>query len=114
MKMEANHVSQKTSRNIEDFAEKAEGFEPYVYKMKKTEQGKCVFLNGNLCTIYSIRPLICRFYPFEFKNDRKSRPTFAYTEECPGIGRGSKLDRTFFENLLTRLRKQMNKNQSIE
>lgn len=113
MKIEANRISRKTSRSIEEFAEKVEDFEPYVYKMKKTENGKCLFLNGDLCTIYSMRPLICRFYPFELKSDRSNKYAFAYTEECSGIGKGSKLEKEFFENLFTKLKKQMNKNQSV-
>jgi Fe-S-cluster containining protein len=113
MKIEANCISQKTSKKVEEFTEKIEGFEPYVYRMKKTEKGKCVFLDGNLCTVYSIRPLICRFYPFEFKSSSNNRRTFAYTRECPGIGKGSKHEKKFFEMLFAELRKQVNKNLSI-
>lgn len=110
MSLEANYISRKTSKNVEEFAEKIEQFEPYVYVMKKTEKGKCVFLNGDFCTVYSIRPLICRFYPFTFKSKGNNRFAFTYTDECPGIGKGSKLERKFFQNLYTKLRKQMNKN----
>jgi Fe-S-cluster containining protein len=52
----------------EEFATKIEGFEPYVFQMKKTVDGSCVFLRNGLCSIYEARPLICRFYPFQLQN----------------------------------------------
>jgi len=56
--------------------------------MRKTEDGGCIFLKGNSCSIYSIRPLIGKFYPFELKRTGKGRFIFAYTDECPGSGGG--------------------------
>jgi len=56
--------------------------------MRKTEDGRCIFLKGDSCSIYSIRPLICKFYPFELRRTGKGRFIFTYTDECPGIGGG--------------------------
>ena len=54
--------------------------------MKKTSEGKCVFLKENQCTIYPLRPLICRFYPFQLTFDKeKEMHVFDFTFECPGI-----------------------------
>ena len=97
LKIEADHVSKRTLMDLDMFAEKIEGFQPYIYQMRKTEDGKCVFLKDNSCSIYLIRPLICRFYPFQLKNLGNNRYAFAYTHECSGIGEGPQLKRDFFE-----------------
>jgi Fe-S-cluster containining protein len=99
LKIEAERISQKTLKDAAEFAEKIGGFEPYIYRMKKTRDGKCIFLKDNLCTIYKIRPLICVFYPFELRKVRSTRYTFAYTDECPAIGKGPQLKRSYFERL---------------
>jgi len=100
LETEAQLISKKTSMKINDFAETTEGFEPYIYKIKKrTEDGKCVFLEENFCSIYSLRPLICVFYPFQLENVGHGRYTFLYTSECLGIGKGEELKKSFFQNL---------------
>jgi Fe-S-cluster containining protein len=68
--------------------------------MKKTESdGKCVFLDDSRCTVYEIRPVICRFYPFELKNLGNDQYSFSFTTKCEGIGEGSQLGKNFFANL---------------
>jgi Fe-S-cluster containining protein len=110
MKIEANNIVEKTSMHLKEFAEKIDGCEPYIYRMKKTEKGKCVFLKDDSCTIYSVRPLICRFYPFQLRRSGNDKYSFMYTEECLGIGQGPELKRRFFEKLFTHLTDQMKKN----
>ncbi|NIQ33341.1 MAG: hypothetical protein GTN80_06835, partial [Nitrososphaeria archaeon] len=95
---EAEHISRRTSIMADEFAGKIKGFEPYVYRMKKTDGDKCVFLKGNLCSIYRFRPLICRFYPFQVKLTN-NKYVFTHTGECPGIGKGRNLKKGFFESL---------------
>ena len=90
-------MSQSMAR--EAFAATIDGFEPYVFQMKKTVEGRCVFLRGNACSIYEVRPLICRFYPFHLQNRGHGRYVFRYTVECPGLGKGPPLKRRFFEAL---------------
>ena len=83
-----------------DFSAKIDGKFPYCYEMKKTKEGKCIFLKENQCSIYSLRPLICIFYPFELKfDDGKASHIFSFTTECPEIGTGRRLDEIAFENL---------------
>lgn len=100
-------MSSETSIEIDKFAEKTGGFEPYVYQMRKTEDGRCVFLTGNSCSIYSIRPLVCRFYPFQLRSVGKGSFIFTCTNECPGIGEGLQLKRGFFEKLFRMFMKAM-------
>jgi len=97
--IEAERVSEETSIGLDAFAEEIEGSEPYVYLMKKTEDGGCVFLRDKSCSIYKIRPLTCRFYPFQLQEIGSNRYLFSYTDECPGIGSGLCLKRSFFEGM---------------
>lgn len=110
LKIETDFISKRTLKGIDKFAEKIEGFEPYTYRMRKTEDGKCVFLRDNSCSIYQIRPLICRFYPFQLKNLRNNRYTFTHTNECQGIGKGHELKREFFERLFGKFVELMREN----
>jgi Fe-S-cluster containining protein len=97
---EAEQIATATSHPIPQFAVKIEGNAPYTYEMKKTPQnGKCVFLAKNRCTIYQIRPLICRFYPFELKSTNQ-KYQFLPTSECPSIGKGKTLRKEYFKKLL--------------
>jgi len=89
---------------VEEFAEKIEGVEPYTYRMRKNE-GRCIFLKNNLCSIYRIRPIICWAYPFELENLGGKRFRFTYTDECPGIGVGPVLKKAFFKELLREFKK---------
>jgi len=96
---ETRHISKAISKPIEDFARKTEDHDPYTYEMKKTEsEGRCVFLNKNKCTIYRLRPLICRFYPFRLETT-DGEYIFSLTNECQGIGTGNPLRRNYFESL---------------
>jgi Fe-S-cluster containining protein len=97
---EAEKIAKATLKPVSGFAEKIEGHEPYIYEMKKTaKEGKCVFLENERCTIYALRPLICRFYPFELRVGTNGKHEFLCTTECPGVGRGKKLKQDYFERL---------------
>jgi len=109
LKIEAERISQEIQKNIEDFAIKIKGFEPYVYIMKKTAYGKCIFLKDNACAIYKVRPIVCVFYPFELKEAKNRKHIFAYTNECQGIGKGCKLEKSYFETLFKKFIKLVEK-----
>jgi Fe-S-cluster containining protein len=110
LEIEAKNISKKTHKSVNSFAEKVEGFEPYIYVMKKAENRKCVFLKDDLCTIYQARPLICRFYPFELKEENHKH-IFAYTDECPAIGKGPCLEKGYFEKLFKASLRTMKENE---
>jgi hypothetical protein len=99
LEIEAGIISKESSKAIEDISEKIDGFEPYTSVMKKTKEGRCVFLSDNSCSIYKIRPLVCRFYPFQLQNLKNNQYLFTYTGECPGLGKGPLLKRNFYESL---------------
>ena len=100
LRTEAEQIATATLQPISEFAVKVEDRVPYSYEMRKTaEDGKCVFLENNHCTIYSLRPLICRFYPFELKIAGKRKHKFLYTDECLGIGKGKMLGENYFRKM---------------
>ncbi|MGB9914198.1 MAG: YkgJ family cysteine cluster protein [Candidatus Bathyarchaeales archaeon] len=107
---EAERIGVATAQSIVKFAVKVEGKEPYSYEMKKKE-GKCVFFENCGCRIYSVRPLICRFYPFELKCVADGRYTFLYTSECKGINKGAVLSKNYFKKLFRLARLRMGKQQ---
>ncbi len=50
--------------------------------------GKCVFLKNNRCSIYKVRPLICRIRPYstQLKNDELILTYDGwFLENCPGL-----------------------------
>ncbi len=99
LKAEANRIRSRTGRNLDEFADRVEDVEPYVYRMKKSKEGKCLFLNGNSCAVYDIRPLVCRFYPFELKDSGSDKYVFICTQECLCVGTGPLLRKRSFEKL---------------
>ncbi len=99
LESEAEEISAQTGLPIEDFAVESNGTQPYIYEMKKIE-GECFFLKDNKCTHYELRPLICRFYPFELKFDQdKGLHVFSFTLECPAINKGKVMVKRDFEAL---------------
>jgi Fe-S-cluster containining protein len=107
LRTEAERIAQRTSRYVSEFADKVSGFEPYLYRIRKNSGGKCLFLKDNHCVIYGIRPLICRFYPFELRSAGEDKYVFAYTNECPCIGSGPNLKSEYFDKLFKRFIKTM-------
>lgn len=71
----------------------------YSHEILKNN-GKCIFLKDNICNIYEIRPLVCRFYPFEMKLiDNNVFQILFSGKECSEINKGKKLNEDFFRNL---------------
>jgi Fe-S-cluster containining protein len=111
LRTEAEQIATATLQSISKFAVKHKGKAPYSYEMKKrTKDGKCVFLENNCCTIYSLRPLICRFYPFELKNAQSGKYSFLYTDECPGINTGRMLNEEYFRKMFRLARAKYRQN----
>lgn len=104
---EAERISNEVGLKVSDFAIQTTNAEPYPLRMKKND-GKCFFLDNDRCMIYEARPLTCRFYPFSMVQLPRRIFVFdAFLNECPGIGKGSRLDRSFFETLLSEAVKEL-------
>lgn len=100
LQKEAKQIAEHVRMQTADFSLEINDKFPYGCEMKKTSDGQCVFLKENQCTIYSLRPLICRFYPFQLTFDKaKNLHIFDFTFECPQINQGKILSQKDFENL---------------
>lgn len=100
IEVEARRICEATLQPIVAFAHRIEGHTPYVYEMQKNQTGKCVFLNEDSCTVYALRPLVCRFYPFKLEPGERGGHLFSFTNECPGIGKGKWLTLGEFRELV--------------
>jgi Fe-S-cluster containining protein len=108
LEQEANAISAETCLLKEAFTTQIADKTPYRYEMKKNSEGKCCFLKDNQCCIYELRPLICRFYPFELKFDScKDQYVFNFTFECPGITKGRLVTKKVFEDLFSLAKKRL-------
>ena len=57
------------------------------YSLKEDREGNCLFYDQG-CTIYPVRPLQCRAFPFWMQNLRNEARWEDAAKACPGIGRG--------------------------
>ena len=113
MDVEAEQIEAKTAMSRADFSTSCRDKLPYIYEMKKEKDGKCVFLKENRCSIYTLRPLICRFYPFDLKLDQKSHVyTFDFTLECPSINHGEAQDEKDFSELFMLAKQKLERKES--
>lgn len=86
-----------------DFADPID--HPVFSHRLKAEESKCIFLAGtNLCTLYPLRPVLCRLYPFQLHFKWDGRILWCL-EHCPGVSRPepSWLDEPDMENLFTQI-----------
>jgi len=104
---EARQIREVAKVPLKKFCRRT-GFEPFTLEMKKNPRGKCVFLRGDECQIYSLRPLVCRFYPFWLEKREGGNFSFKVTDECDGIGSGQILEESFFTNLFHLAMEKMN------
>lgn len=52
------------------------------------DEKDCIFLKNNKCSIYPVRPVQCRTFPFWPQNMKTEKRWNIIQEECPGIGKG--------------------------
>lgn len=74
--------------------------------MKSKADTTCIFYE-NGCTIYSVRPIACRLFPFRVEEETASNGdtllNIGYNPTCPGIGKGEVVDRRALERLVSEL-----------
>jgi Fe-S-cluster containining protein len=63
---------------------------PYknAFRIVELENGECTFFKNKKCSIYPVRPLQCKTYPFWFSLVRNADVWEAESKMCPGIGAG--------------------------
>ena len=58
------------------------------YCILKMDQPDCPFLEQERCSVYPVRPVQCRTFPFWEENLGNRRDWKALQTFCPGIGKG--------------------------
>jgi Fe-S-cluster containining protein len=61
----------------------------------KHQDGRCIFLKDDKCSIYSARPRLCQSYPYTFQKKGQGASimiTEFATKMCPGIGKGNNVN----------------------
>jgi Fe-S-cluster containining protein len=71
--------------------------------MKSKEDTTCVFYKDG-CSVYSVRPKACRLFPFRVEEETNDAGdillNISYNPTCPGIGKGTRVDRSKLEKLV--------------
>ncbi len=89
---EAETISKNMKINIEEFANKVDFSKMHndytlkdLYQMKRQENSnQCYFYRDNKCTIYEIRPIDCRIFPYDIKLEKDGNYYLVYykSNEC--------------------------------
>ena len=71
--------------------------------MKSKEDTTCIFYRDG-CTIYSVRPIACRLFPFLVEEESTSKGdillSINYNSSCPGVGKGHRVDKRKLEKMV--------------
>lgn len=54
----------------------------------ESDNWNCIMLKEGRCSIYNVRPMQCRTFPFWYQNLESDYYWEETVEECPGIGKG--------------------------
>ena len=97
---EAETISKNMKINIEEFASKVDFSKMHndytlkdLYQMKRQENSnQCYFYRDNECTIYEIRPIDCRIFPYDIKLEKDGNYYLVYykSNECQIINENIK------------------------
>lgn len=80
---EAELIAQRTAGKIIDFAI-LQGDSAGQHLAIKALDGKCHFYRNGICTIYELRPLDCRLFPFDIIEAPSGELVWiVYTDLCP-------------------------------
>lgn len=84
----------------------------------KNSDGVCFFydIENSKCSIYDLRPIFCKTFPFTYQLDNVNNLKIYYTEKakdyCPGINSGApEIDYTYWSNLGRKVMKVLRSNQ---
>lgn len=99
--VEAVKIADYLSLTEDEFVNQfLEAKEDNRWHLNSLTNGDCVFLTDNRCTIYPVRPLQCRTFPFWSENVKSAYRWKLTTQECPGINQGRLYSREEIEKIL--------------
>jgi Fe-S-cluster containining protein len=72
-----------------------------IIALKKMENGDCIFLKDDICMIHTLRPIVCRSFPFVFRENTDGRTwgLSAMKHICPGLGIGPRISEKDIQDL---------------
>ncbi len=111
---DVQHIEARTGKKRDEFSVGGDHGYPYEREMRKDAEGKCVFLEGGLCSIHEIRPLICQFYPFSLREDHTGRMIFDLDSACSGIGKSSAVPTEYYAKLVEAAREAFSRNDRLK
>jgi Fe-S-cluster containining protein len=90
-------ISKATGQKPEEFADL--NHKKGLFRLKSRE-GKCIFLDGNSCTLHKkgTKPLFCQMYPFKFDGIIYADEIVLkvrVVKDCPGFGEGPEIGEDF-------------------
>lgn len=109
-------LTEDEAENIAGFLKlpEADFLEKYVelqdkgstFQLKSHQNGDCIFLVENRCTIYPARPLQCRTFPFWPENLKSNHRWKTTAALCPGINQGRLYPEEEIESIVDLMRKK--------
>lgn len=109
-------LTEAEAENIAGFLKLSEAdfLEKYVelrdqesaFRLKSHENGDCIFLVENRCTIYPARPLQCRTFPFWPENLKSNHRWKITAALCPGINQGRLYPEEEIESIVDLMKKK--------
>jgi len=96
-----------TLEDYERISEKHSDFAVFEDSLRlKGKNGKCIFLREDLkCEVESYKPIACKLLPFVIEEVKYGDEAFIKLKlvvDCPGMGRGSKVNIEEIEKLATK------------
>jgi len=97
--IEVKNISKYLNISQEDFLnEYTLQVGKYTSLIDKNETD-CIFLEDNKCSVYPVRPIQCRTFPFWPQNLKTEKRWLQIKGECPGIGEGKEFKKEEIEEV---------------
>jgi len=92
-------ISKYLKISIQEFIKKYTHEEGTSICLVDKNNTDCIFLADHKCTIYPVRPIQCKTFPFWPQNLKSEKRWNIIMDECPGIGEGPAFSRQDIEDV---------------
>ena len=89
---EAEKIAEHLGMSIEDFYAEKTRRVMGKYTFKEVGNYDCIMLENGGCSIYELRPIQCRTFPFWEENLESREDWDAAARHCPGMNKGKTHD----------------------